>query len=167
MAETFLVIFDTFDEAMKVRRDLKNRGFSPSAVTLMSAEPTPAIAGEGADSRIGLFSVAGGVLGAVGGLLLTVLTSRSANLITGGLPIVTPWAFGIVVFETTALGAILATLARMIYEAGLASCVRFYPEEIAEGKIALEVVCADGRVRALAEEVIASSKAKYKLVVYA
>jgi hypothetical protein len=70
-------------------------------------------------SRIGMFAIAGGVVGAAAGLLLTILTSRHTNIITGGMPVVSPWPFGIIVFELTALGAILAVFARMIYEARL------------------------------------------------
>jgi hypothetical protein len=160
MGETILVIFNTLGEAMKVTEELRREGFPPSAITLISAEPIP-FAGEIAGSRIGLFSVLGGVLGAASGLLLTVLTSRSVDLVTGGLPIVTTWAFGIVVFETTALGAILATFIRMIYEAGLArrGALRFYSEAVADGKIALVVECAVDH-RSLAERVIATTGAK-------
>jgi molybdopterin-containing oxidoreductase family membrane subunit len=70
-------------------------------------------------SRIGMFAIAGGVAGAAAGLLLTILTSRHTNIITGGMPVISPWPFGIIVFELTALGAILAVFARMVYEARL------------------------------------------------
>jgi hypothetical protein len=58
---------------------------------------------------------------------LTALTSMRMNLVTGGMPIVAPWAFGIIVFEMTALGAIGLTLGRMIFEARLFR--RALPEE--------------------------------------
>jgi Ni/Fe-hydrogenase subunit HybB-like protein len=71
-------------------------------------------------SRIGMFAILGGVIGAVVGVLLTTWTSKRVNLVTGGMPIVSPWAFGIIVFELTALGAIICAVGRMIIEARLA-----------------------------------------------
>jgi hypothetical protein len=70
-------------------------------------------------------------------LLLTVWTSRRVGLVTGGMPIVSPWAFGIIVFELMALGAILATLGRMIFEAGLVKrrAPTDYDDAVADGKI--------------------------------
>jgi hypothetical protein len=57
------------------------------------------------------------------------------------MPIVSWWAFGIIVFELTALGAILMTLGRMVFEAGLARRGRHsdYGEMVAEGKIVIEI----------------------------
>jgi hypothetical protein len=78
-------------------------------------------------SRIGLFAIAGGIIGGSLGALLTVWSSREVNLVTGGMPIVTPWAFGIIVFELAALGAIIFAVIRMIIEARLA---RRKPAEI-------------------------------------
>jgi Ni/Fe-hydrogenase subunit HybB-like protein len=71
-------------------------------------------------SRIGMFAIIGGIIGASLGALLTVWSSRQVNLVTGGMPIVSPWAFGIIVFELMALGAIICAVGRMIIEARLA-----------------------------------------------
>ena len=59
------------------------------------------------------------------------------------MPTVTPWAFGVVVFEITALCAILTALARMIFEAKLlrrgpsANC----DAAISRGEVVLSVDC--------------------------
>jgi len=71
-------------------------------------------------SRIGLFAIAGGIIGASAGALLTIWSARHVGLVTGGMPVVTPWAFGIIVFELMALGAIICAVGRMIIEARLA-----------------------------------------------
>jgi hypothetical protein len=98
-------------------------------------------------SLIGMFAIAGGVLGAATAILLTVWTSRSVDLVTGGMAIVSPWPFGIITFELTALGAILCTLARMIYEARLArpAAPASYDEAVADGKVVLSVSYEDAR----------------------
>ncbi len=89
----------------------------------LESKASPVDTGETAiehSSRIGLFAIMGGVIGAISGVLLTTWTSERVNLVTGGMPTVTPWAFGIIVFELTALGAILCAVGRMIIEARLA-----------------------------------------------
>jgi hypothetical protein len=155
MAETIFRIFDSPDEAIAAVNRLRKEGVPGSAITIMSSEPIHIEAIESekeSKSRIGLFAIAGAVIGAAIAIALTVWTSRSVDLVTGGMQIVSPWPFGIITFELTALGAILATLARMIYEARLARRVAIadYDEAIADGKVGLAIDCAgDGRGQAV------------------
>jgi ActD protein len=137
MAETKLAVYDTRDEALAALRELKRAGVSDSSITVMSSEPLHLEADNAPKSRIAGFAIAGGLIGAVFAAFLTVWTSRRVDLVTGGMPIVSPWAFGIIVFELTALGAILATLGRMIYEAGLLRrrIPNDYDEAVADGKV--------------------------------
>ena len=91
-------------------------------------------------TRIAGFAIAGGLLGVAFAILLTVWTSRRVGLVTGGMPIVSPWAFGIIVFELAALGAILVTLARMIFEARLGRRAAFgYDDRVSQGKVVLSI----------------------------
>ena len=122
MPERIVAMLDTIDEAAAAIARLRREGISRESITTMSSEPLHREAGEDnhSPSRIPLLAICGGVLGAGFAIALTVVTSRRVDLVTGGMPIVTPWAFGIIVFELTALGAILATLVRMIFEARLA-----------------------------------------------
>src|SRR6185369_11197539 len=94
-----------------------------------------------AKSRIAGFAIAGGVLGATLATLLTVVTSKQVGIVTGGMPVVSPWAFGIIVFELTMLGAILAALGRMVFESGLLikTTSENYDDAVSEGKIVVEV----------------------------
>src|SRR5437879_1730203 len=142
MNERILAVFDSASQAQAAARDLQRGGVPRSAITIMSSEPLHLTdSDEQPKSRIGLFAIAGGAIGAIFGMLLTVWTSRRVDLVTGGMPIVTPWAFGIIVFELTALGVILATLLRMIFEARLARR-RFlsdYDEAVADGRVAVSV----------------------------
>jgi len=59
------------------------------------------------------------------------------------MPNVSPWPFGIIVFELTMLGAILASLIRMIYEArlGRRGSLNEYDVAVSDGKIVLSVRC--------------------------
>lgn len=141
MAETRIEVLNTRGEAVAVLRELQREGVPSSAITVMSSEPLHLETSDWPKTRIAGFAIAGGLLGAAFAILLTVVTSRRVGLVTGGMPIVSPWAFGIIVFELTALGAILATLARMIYEAGLLrrNPPAEYSQEVAEGRIVLRI----------------------------
>jgi hypothetical protein len=138
-----------FDESLEATRAvyrLRDEGFTNGDITIMSSEPLPAREDEQkSKSLIWLFSILGGLAGGAGAALLTTMASKHMNLVTGGMPIVAPWAFGIIVFEMSALGAILATLGRMIYEARL---LRRRPQAehgkaVAQGKFVVAVDCAD------------------------
>ena len=139
--DTRIRVFDTRHEAVAALRELQREGVPRSAIDVMSTEPLH-LEPEGAPkTRIVGFVVAGGVLGATLAILLTVWTSRRVGLVTGGMPIVAPWAFGIIVFELAALGAILVTLGRMIVESGLlrGTSPTGYDDAVAEGKIVIAI----------------------------
>lgn len=141
MTETRVEVFDTRAEAVAALGQLQREGVPSSAITVMSSEPLHLETGAAPKTRIGGFAIAGGLIGAAFALLLTVWTSRRVDLVTGGMPIVSLWAFGIIVFELTALGAILATLGRMIFEAGLLrrSAATDQDEAVANGKIVIAI----------------------------
>ncbi len=142
--EKIRAIFNSHDEALAALTELERAGVPHSQITLLSSEPVHVEAGE-QKTRIGLFAIAGGLIGAGLAITLTVWTSRSVGLVTGGMPIASPWPFGIIVFELTALGAILGTLGRMIYEARLLRRNSFadYDEAIADGRVVLAIDYAD------------------------
>ena len=139
MTKPKIVVFDTRDEVLAALRELKRAGVPDSSITVMSSEPLHLEESDAPRSRIPGFAIAGGLIGAAFALALTSWTSRQVGLVTGGMPIVSPWAFGIIVFELTALGAILATLGRMIYEAGLGRprALATYDKAVADGRIVL------------------------------
>lgn len=146
MAKVLSSTFDDPDDALRAKRRLERAGFDGASIALISAAPLQIGAEETSRprSRIGIFAIIGAAMGAASALLLTVSTSKSMGLVTGGMPIVAPWPFGIITFELTALGAIAATVARMIFEARL---MRRRPADfddaIASGKIVLVVSCED------------------------
>ena len=141
MAETRTEVFDTRAEAAAVLRELQREGVPSSSISVMSSEPLHLEINDAPKTRIAGYAIAGGLLGVAFAILLTVWTSRSVGLVTGGMPIVSPWAFGIIVFELAALGAILMTVGRMIYEAGLArpGASMAYQKAVAEGRIVVSV----------------------------
>jgi hypothetical protein len=137
MAETNVAVFNTRDEAIAALGKLRREGVPDSSITVMSSEPLHLETNDAKKTRIAGVAIIGGLIGTAIAVLLTVWTSRRVDLVTGGMPIVSPWAFGIIVFELTALGAILATLGRMIFEAGLVKRrgPTNYDDAVADGKI--------------------------------
>jgi len=154
--ETRTKAFDTRHDAILALHELERQGVPSSSITVMSSEPLHLETSHAPKSRIAGFAIAGGLLGAAFAIVLTVWTSRRVGLVTGGMPIVSPWAFGIIVFELAALGAILTTLGRMIFEARLLWRVSptEYDEAVAAGRIVLSVKSSDDGVRDIAEKVL-------------
>jgi hypothetical protein len=150
--EDFVALFDTKADAREAIGRLTAGDVPRHAIEVLSAEPLAleeTVEVLATKSRIPLFAVLGSLLGAATAITLTVFTSRSVGLVTGGMPIVAPWPFGIIVFELTALGAILGTLFRMIYEARLGRAIPpgDYGKYVAAGRIVV-VVRDDYRDRA-------------------
>ena len=162
MPETISACFDTAEAGLRALAELTGKGFAPSALTLMSAEPLHAAlegSGDKAKTHVGAFAIAGALIGAAFALALTIWTARRVGLVVGGMPIVTPWAFGIIVFEMIALGAILASVGRMIYEGGLMrrNTLPKYDGILAAGNVVLSVECSGANDRGEAETVLAST----------
>ena len=140
MTETQIRVFDTRQDAVEALHELQRQGVPESAITVLSSEPLHLETLHPPKTRIPGFAIVGGLLGAAFAIGLTVWTSRRVGLVTGGMPIVSWWAFGIIVFELMALGAILVTLIRMIFEARLArSSAPAADERVSEGKIVISI----------------------------
>ena len=141
MAEPQIRVFDTRHDAVEALHELQRQGVPDSAITVMSSEPLHLETLHAPKTRIAGFAIAGGLLGAAFAILLTVWTSRRVGLVTGGMPIVSWWAFGIIVFELAALGAILVTLGRMVVEArlGRRTGAGEADQRVSEGKIVISI----------------------------
>jgi hypothetical protein len=108
------------DRLVAAIRSLRASGLDASALDLFSAEPIELPRGVlDRPSRMSVVSVAG----AIGfGALATVFiryTQQDYRLITGGMPVFSFWATGVITYEMTMLGAIVATFAWFLWESGL------------------------------------------------
>ena len=101
-------------------RQLRAAGIDPSALDLFSAEPVELDRGV-LDRPSHMSPVA--VSAAVGfGLLATAFmryTQHDYKLVTGGMPLFSFWATGVITYEMTMLGAIAAIFAWFLRESGL------------------------------------------------
>src|SRR5262245_10499413 len=97
--ERLTAIVDSPHQAKVAAADLEEEGFARDDITVMSSEPLPGLMSEfesRSPGRAGLLAIGGGLAGAAAAIGLTVWTARHMGLVTGGMPIVTPWAFGII-----------------------------------------------------------------------
>lgn len=128
------------DALRAASRDL---GFSADKIVVLSGEPIEGVEFTEQHARGFLFPLAalGGIIGGFTGYFLTTLTQHAYGIPTGGMPISPTWTNGIIVYELTMLGAILATLISLLVTAGLPNwkAGRFTDPEIWTGKILVGV----------------------------
>jgi hypothetical protein len=122
---------------------LQAAGVSRSKIVVMSSEPF----GEYSFSQgehptvMPWLAVLGGVIGGASGFLLAAYTQKAYPLITGGMPIIAPWPTGIVTYELTMLGAVIATAITLLATTRLPNWgEKLYDSEISNGKILIGVL---------------------------
>jgi len=91
---------------------LKYLGGRAPAIEVASSEPFDEyeFGRSGQRTSMPWIAVLGGLAGGVTGYLLTALAQSAYPLRTGGMPLSPHWTNGIITYELTMLGAILATL---------------------------------------------------------
>lgn len=148
-------LFSDPDSAGKALKTLRaaslRRHINADGIVVISSEPLE-------DEDMGLpkqrtpmpwLAALGGLIGGSAGYALATFTQRTYPLPTGGMPIVALWPTGIVMYELTMLGAILATLATFLITARLPNYrKRLYDPEVSDGKILIGVVDPDHNYRA-------------------
>ena len=72
-------------------------------------------------SRVGWFTLCGGILGFIGGFALAIFTATRWNLIVSGKPIVAIIPFVVVGFEVTILGAVFGNVIGLLTQMRLPS----------------------------------------------
>jgi hypothetical protein len=132
------------DAAAAAIRSLCAGGIAPADLDVFSEEPVELPRGVlDRPSQMSLVSVSGAILF---GMLATAFvwwTQHDFKLVTGGMPIFSFWATGVITFEMTMLGAIVATFGWFLWESGLVrGRDRSAPvPEVAPGSMCLRVCC--------------------------
>jgi hypothetical protein len=127
---------------------LRANGASNDDLDLFSEEPVELPRGVlDRPSRMSLASVIGA---GVFGLAVTAFvywSQHNYKLVTGGMPLFSFWATGVITFEITMLGSILATFAWFLWESGL---LRKHDKSAPVPKVDPGLICL--RVRCPEEE---------------
>ena len=130
-------------------------GFDERQIAVLSSEPF-----EGYDffkqdhkTVIPWIAALGGLVGGVLGFWFAAYTQAVYPIPTGGMPIVPFYADGIITYELTMLGAVLATLITVLITARLPNWRRqLYDPEVSNGKILVGVIDAPEVSRAGVEK---------------
>src|SRR3954470_24599724 len=101
----------------------------------------------------------------VGGLSLARFTAVAYPVVQGGMPIGAPWTVGLITYETTMLGAVLATLAGLLVELRLPSFSnRPYDPSVVDGGVVVAVPYSDQNRRSIEDAVTAAGATKVNWV---
>jgi hypothetical protein len=124
-SKTIYGIYSGPDEAQRMVDALVAAGselhIRRGQVVVFSSEPFDGYDFADQHARTHLFQLAalGGLVGGACGYGLTALTQRAYPLATGGMPIVSLWTNGIIVYEMGMLGAIIFTIVALLGSARL------------------------------------------------
>jgi hypothetical protein len=131
------------DSAQRAVNSLRQAGVMDGDIAVASSEPFEEydFGKLHGPTAMPWLAALGGVLGGVSGYLLASLTQQAYPLITGGMPIVPRWTDGIVAYELTMLGAIIATLLTLLAGTRLPDWrEQVYDPEVSNGRILVGVL---------------------------
>jgi len=121
---------------------LREHGTNTNQMEIFSSKPVELEPGVlDRSSRMSLVAVSAALL--MGSLATTFIyyTQRAYPLVTGGMPLTSGWATGVVTFEMTMMGAILGTVFMFLWESGLLKKSRYPTPDLPESGVILQVEC--------------------------
>jgi Protein of unknown function (DUF3341) len=160
MPQTCLAKFNEPADARVAIRRLLQEGIDPGAMEVMTSQPyhEPFIP-EKKPTKLRTWAICGAAIGLIGGFALSTITALNYPLIKGGMPIVAPWTVGLITYETTMLGAVLATLVGLLVELRLPNFKNLpYDPSVVDGGVVLAVSCPE-RARGSVETAIGAAGA--------
>ncbi len=135
-------------------RALKGAGLGPQDIELFSSRPVEFKRGVlDRPSRMSLFAVAGACLNGSLATAFMYYTQLDYPLITGGMPLTSGWATGVVTFELTMAGAVAGTVIGMLREGRFFRQTKEAPAEMREDTIYLLVTCPESSAAKTADVV--------------
>ncbi len=145
---------------------LRARGLDPDDIAVFSGVPVefpPGVLDR--PSRMSLLAVAGGVSLCLLATGFLYYTQHDYKLITGGMPLFSMWATGVISYEMTMLGAIAATFLMFLWESGLLRRRNAGPTPVIDpGRIALRVRCRQDNVTAAGEALYRAGAARVEKI---
>ena len=150
------------DSAQRAVNSLRQAGVLDGDLAVLSSEPFEEYEFGRLDHHTAMpwLAVLGGVFGGVSGYLLASLTQQVYPLITGGMPISPRWTDGIVAYELTMMGAIVATLLTLLASTRLPDWrEKVYDPEVSNGRILVGVVDPAVTLRAEVERALLAAGA--------
>ena len=140
--------FKEVQAAARAIEELKARGLTVDDLQVFSTEPVlfaPGVLDR--PSRMSLAAVTGGIAFGVAATSFVYYTQHNYPLVTGGMPLFSFWATGVVSYELTMFGAIVTTFGCFLWESGLLRRRGKAPVPAVEpGSICLQVRCDGDRL---------------------
>lgn len=134
--------FGERNAVIRALRDLKQNGLGPNDVDVFSDTPLelPRNVLE-RRSHMSLAVVTGAITMSLLAISFVYFTQHNYAIVTGGMPIFSFWATGVVFYELTMLGAIITSLLWFLRESGLLRRHRRPAPEYEPGSICLRIRC--------------------------
>ncbi len=136
-------LFPGPDAAERGMNALRAMGIASEKIVVMSSEPFDEYSFTHSDHKTVMpwLATLGGLVGGTCGFLLARYTQVAYPIITGGMPLVSPWPTAIVTYELTMFGAVMTTVITLLITARLARRRPApYDPEISNGKILIGVM---------------------------
>src|SRR3954470_16517280 len=146
MPQWCLAKFTQPSHARVAIRRLLQSGIDPQSMDVMTSQPIHGepFLPEKRPSKLRTWALCGAAFGMVGGFALATVTALNYPLVKGGMPIVAPGTVGLITYETTMLGAVLATLAGLLVELRLPNFKDLpYDESVVDGGVVVAVKSTD------------------------
>jgi hypothetical protein len=127
----------------QVIRELRSKGFGSDSIDIFSDERLELPRGLlDRPSRMSFATVIGAAVFCLLTVLFVYFAQHNYPLTTGGMPLFSFWATGVIFFELTMFGSILTTFLWFLKESGLPRRIRRTPAPTVEpGVICLRVRC--------------------------
>lgn len=123
---------------------LKSDGAGPEQIELFSSRPVEFKRGVlDRPSRLSLFAVVGAVLNGSLATAFMYYTQLDYPLVTGGMPLTSGWATGVITFELTMAGAVAGTVVALLREGRFFRQSKDAPEQMQEDTVYLVVERAE------------------------
>ncbi len=143
-----LGLFSDPEQVAQALDALRAAGFASRDLKTLTDTPYPdgAFGEEPEKHRLYVFPFIGAACGFAMGLFITIATQLSYPIVTGGKPLLSIPPMINVMYEGTMLGAIMFTVAGIIFESRLPYLMGTpYDERISEGYLGVLVTRTDGR----------------------
>jgi len=108
------------DALIAAIQSLKTGGFGAADLAIFSEEPVELRRGIlDRPSHMSLIAVSGGIVMGAAATAFVYYAQHDYQLNTGGMPVFSFWATGVITYEMIMLGAVLATFCWFLWESGL------------------------------------------------
>ena len=125
-------------------RGLRAAGFGPGDIELFSSRPVELKPGVlDRPSRMSLFAVLGAIINGGAATAFMFYTQLDYPLVTGGMPLTSGWATGVITFELTMAGAVAGTVIGMLVEGRFFRQPADGPKDMREDTVYISVSCSE------------------------